>query len=670
MQRETCKQLAWDSEFFGVGIAQYSGDGLTAESADAALEFCRQRDVRCLYLLLPDDPAVRAAAESQGFDYVDTRVTLVNQAVTRLGEVPDSIRIAEPDDLPALRSIARASHHDTRFYFDPHFDRRRCDALYETWITRSCEGWVDRTFVALHEGRPSGYITCKLSDTGVGSIGLFAVAETARGKGHGTTLIKAALAYFEDSGMHSVQVVTQLRNTQAQRAYERSGFVTQSRRLWFHAWLPVRKAMKYSYRIPFNQPSASGNEHAYMTDALARGHISGDGIYTRKCQTLLETELGVHRALLTTSCTHSLEMCALLLDIRPGDEVIVPSFTFVSSVNAFVLRGARPVFADIRPDTLNLDERTLEALITPRTRAVVVVHYAGVGCEMDSILAIAGRHGIAVVEDNAHGLFGSYKGRHLGTFGSLATQSFHETKNIYCGEGGALLINDPAMAARAEILREKGTNRSAFFRGEVDKYTWVDIGSSFVLSDTLAAFLYAQLEQRERIQASRKRACNYYSDQLSGWAEHNGIGLPYVPPWCDQAYHMFYLRMPSLEARQGLIEHLKSRGIHSVFHYVPLHTSPMGLELGGRPGQCPVTERVSDTLVRLPLFNQLTEAEQVQVVSAIEQFRVPAETGRLAQTDRYIRAEIVNDPVTVDLVSLARAHEDLVESPIPSPVHK
>jgi dTDP-4-amino-4,6-dideoxygalactose transaminase len=424
------------------------------------------------------------------------------------------------------------------------------------------------------------------------------------------------------------------------------------------------------YRIPFNKPAVLGNEYAYMADSVSRGHISGDGVYTRKCQELLERELGVPRALLTTSCTHALEMCALLLDIRPGDEVIVPSFTFVSTVNAFVLRGARPVFADIRPDTLNIDERLLDSLITPRTRAIVVVHYAGVGCEMDAILKIARRHGVPVIEDNAHGLFGLYKGRPLGTFGVLATQSFHETKNLYCGEGGALLINDPALTCRSEILREKGTNRSAFFRGEVDKYTWVDVGSSYVMSDSLAAFLYAQLEQRERIQAARKRVWGYYAERLGDWAERHEIGLPYVPPWCDQAFHMFYLLMPSCEARQGLIDHLKRKGILSVFHYVPLHASPLGMELGGRPGQCPVTELVSDTLVRLPFYNDLTEELQAEVVRAIEEFTVPAESGTLAQLDRYIRAENGRDLVAPDLESLAQACEDPAQNRIESPVHK
>lgn len=378
--------------------------------------------------------------------------------------------------------------------------------------------------------------------------------------------------------------------------------------------------MATSYRIPFNRPCLVGREFAYMADAVRSGHASGDGPYTKKCHALLEQILGVPKVLLTTSCTHALDMAALLLNIGPGDEVIVPSFTFVSTVNAFVLRGARPVFADIRPDTLNLDESRLEPLITSRTRAIAVVHYAGVGCEMDAILEIAQRHGVAVVEDNAHGLFGKYRGRYLGTFGCLATQSFHETKNLTCGEGGALLINDPQYIDRAEIVREKGTNRSRFFRGQVDKYTWVDIGSSYLPSDILAAFLYAQLEERERIQARRRYIWEFYARELRDWAEEHGVRLPFVPAHCEQPYHLFYLLLPSLEARTRLIAHLKERGILAVFHYLPLHLSPMGQRFGGQRGDCPVTEDVSDRLLRLPFFNDLTDDELVEVVEAVRAF--------------------------------------------------
>jgi dTDP-4-amino-4,6-dideoxygalactose transaminase len=372
--------------------------------------------------------------------------------------------------------------------------------------------------------------------------------------------------------------------------------------------------------IPFNHPYAVGQEFEYIRQAIANSHTCGDGPFTKKCHALLEEIVGVSKALLTTSCTHALEMSALLLDIQPGDEVIVPSFTFVTTVNAFVLRGANPVFIDVRPDTLNFNEEKLEQLITPRTKAIIPVHYAGIGCEMDAILEIAGRYGVPVVEDNAHGLFGKYKGKYLGTFGKLATQSFHETKNFNCGEGGALLINDPQYIERAEIVREKGTNRSRFYRGQVDKYTWVDLGSSYLPSDMLAAYLYAQLEAREQIQAKRRQVWEYYHEHLQGWAEENGVRFPIVPDHCDQAYHMFYVLMPSLEKRQGLLAHLKAQGIIGTFHYLPLHLSEVGRKLGGKEGDCPVTEDVSDRLLRLPFYNDLTEADQARIVAAVHEF--------------------------------------------------
>ena len=324
--------------------------------------------------------------------------------------------------------------------------------------------------------------------------------------------------------------------------------------------------------------------------------------------------------LLTTSCTHAIEMAAFLLNIGPGDEVIVPSFTFVSTANAFAIRGARPVFADIRSDTLNLDERLLASLITERTRAIVPVHYAGVGCEMRSILDLAAAHRIAVVEDNAHGLFAKHDGRLLGTFGCLATQSFHETKNVTCGEGGALVINDRSLIDRAEIIREKGTNRSRYFRGQVDKYTWVDVGSSYLPSDILAGFLLAQLEASEQIQAQRCRIWHRYQDSLADWAGRHGVQQPFVPASSEQAYHMYYLILPSLDVRQRLIAFLKSQGILAAFHYVSLHLSDMGQRFGGRPGQCPVTETVSERLVRLPFYNSLSESEQSEVIETIQRF--------------------------------------------------
>jgi dTDP-4-amino-4,6-dideoxygalactose transaminase len=374
-------------------------------------------------------------------------------------------------------------------------------------------------------------------------------------------------------------------------------------------------------RIPFNRPFATGDELDYIRAAVAAPKFAGDGSFTAQCHVLLEQSLGIQKALLTTSCTHALEMAALLLDIGPGDEVIVPSFTFPSAANAFVLRGAKPLFVDIRADTLNVDESQIERRITARTKAIFPVHYAGVGCEMDAIMAIARRHAIAVVEDNAHGLYGRYRGQYLGTLGQLATLSFHETKNFTCGEGGALLINDANLNQRAEILREKGTNRSQFFRGEIDKYTWVDVGSSYLPADLLAAFLRAQLEHRDQIQAMRSKIWETYALELASWAKTNGVRLPIIPPECEQSYHMFYVIMRSLESRQALISHLAGLGILAVFHYLPLHLSPVGLRFGGDQGDCPVAEDLADRLLRFPFFTGMSSSEQAQVIDAVRAFR-------------------------------------------------
>jgi dTDP-4-amino-4,6-dideoxygalactose transaminase len=372
--------------------------------------------------------------------------------------------------------------------------------------------------------------------------------------------------------------------------------------------------------IPFNCAALEGSELEFIAQAVRSRQISGDGSFSRRCQAWLEMELGVAKALLTTSCTDALEMAAILLKLEPGDEVIVPSFTFASTANAFALHGARPVFCDIRPDTLNIDETQLAAHLGPRTRAVVAVHYAGVACELDAIQSLVDRTNVLLIEDNAHGLLGGYRERKLGAFGALSTLSFHETKNFTCGEGGALLINDEQFIERAEVIREKGTNRARFFRGQVDKYTWVDIGSSFLPSDLLAAYLYAQFLNAQQIQAKRRRIWRYYYRHLGQWARAQQVRLPVVPQHCNQAYHLFYLLMPGLESRQALIAHLRARGILSVFHYLPLHLSDMGQRFGGREGMCPVTEQVSNRLLRLPFYNDLPESAQARVVEAIQEF--------------------------------------------------
>jgi dTDP-4-amino-4,6-dideoxygalactose transaminase len=350
--------------------------------------------------------------------------------------------------------------------------------------------------------------------------------------------------------------------------------------------------------------------------------FSGDGEFSRRCAALLEREVGGRRVLLTPSCTAALELSAILLDLKPGDEVVIPSFTFVSTANAFVLRGATPVFIDVRPDTLNLDESQLDALITPRTRAVVPVHYAGVACEMDDIGRVADRHGVSVIEDNAQGLFGAYRGRALGTLGGLAAVSFHDTKNITCGEGGALFVNDERLVERAEIVREKGTNRSQFLKGQVEKYTWVDMGSSFLLSDLLAAVLFAQLSARERVQARREAIWTRYAEGLRPWADRSGVSLPTVPGHCRQTYHIFYVLPPSASARDALTRHLRDREIQTAFHYLPLHTSAMGRRFGGKEGDCPVSESVSQRILRLPLYSSLTDDEQARVIDAVTGFSI------------------------------------------------
>lgn len=375
--------------------------------------------------------------------------------------------------------------------------------------------------------------------------------------------------------------------------------------------------------IPFHHPYVAENQLAYVTDAMRRGWISGQGPYNDRAAELLGKVTGARHVLLCTSGTSALDLAALTFDPGPGDEIIMPSFTFVSSANAFVLRGAVPVFVDCRPDTLNIDEERIEAAITERTRAVMVVHYAGVACEMERIGKIAERYGLAVIEDNAHGLGGSYRGRPLGSFGSMAALSFHATKNVQCGEGGAVLLADDRLAERAEILREKGTNRRQFFRGQVDMYRWVDVGSAFQPSEIAAAHLAAQLEAFDEIQGRRHAVWNHYHQTLAGWAKEQGVALPAVPDGCAHPAHLYYLLLPDLANRQALIGHLKERGVQAVFHYSPLHSSPAGRRYGREaPGGCPVAENVADRLLRLPLYAGLDESACARVVDAVTGYRV------------------------------------------------
>ncbi len=372
--------------------------------------------------------------------------------------------------------------------------------------------------------------------------------------------------------------------------------------------------------IPFNKPHVTGKEFAFIEEAIRKSHLSGDGMFSKKCQEWLEARLGGGRVFLTHSCTGALEMAAILTGIGPGDEVIMPSYTFVSTANAFVLRGGVPVFVDIRRDTLNIDEKKIEEAITPRTRAIVVVHYAGVGVEMDCIVEIAERRGLMLIEDDAQGIMCEYRGRPLGSFGALSALSFHETKNVISGEGGAIIVNDEALVERAEIIREKGTNRTRFFRGEVDKYTWMDIGSSFLPSDILAAFLWAQLQEADSITASRLAIWRAYDEALASLERDGLLKRPTIPDHCLHNAHMYYVLAKDGDTRGRLLEYLTSRGIGAVFHYVPLHLSPAGRRYGHAAGGLSITEDMSGRLIRLPLWIGMGEREVSFIAQSIKDF--------------------------------------------------
>ena len=375
-----------------------------------------------------------------------------------------------------------------------------------------------------------------------------------------------------------------------------------------------------SYRIPFNKPFVAGRELYYIAQSVTYGNLAGDGHFTERCSQILQEQFGIHKVLMTPSCTAALEMSAMLCDLHPGDEVILPSFTFVSTANAVARLGARPVFVDIRPDTLNIDEKLIEGAITENTKAIFVVHYAGVGCEMNAILDVAKKHNLSVIEDAAQGVNAFYRGRPLGSIGHLGCFSFHETKNYICGEGGALCLNSAELVERAEIIRDKGTNRKKFFRGEVDKYTWVEIGSSYVPSEITCAFLCGQLENMESISERRRAIDNVYSELLSPLAEQGWLKLPHTPEHCRSNYHMYYILLPDRRTRDDAIEYLRQNGIHAVFHFVPLHTSPMGQVIGRTSGSLHVTDYVSSNILRLPFYYGVTPVDQKFIVETLRSF--------------------------------------------------
>ncbi|MGE0375461.1 MAG: dTDP-4-amino-4,6-dideoxygalactose transaminase [Planctomycetaceae bacterium] len=419
-------------------------------------------------------------------------------------------------------------------------------------------------------------------------------------------------------------------------------------------------------QIPFNKPFIAGKELYYIAQAVTFGNIGGDGHFTKACSALLEERFRIRKTLLTPSCTAALEMAAMLCDLHPGDEVILPSYTFVSTASAFVREGARPVFVDIRPDTLNLDESLIEEAITERTRVIVPVHYAGVGCDMDRIMYIADRYKLLVVEDAAQGVNAFYKGRALGSIGHLGCYSFHETKNYICGEGGALCINDPRFVERAEIIRDKGTNRQRFFRGEVDKYTWVDVGSSYVPSEICSAFLYGQLELLDAIARRRREIYDQYVRLLGPLADEGLLQLPHIPDDCQCNYHMFYVLLPTLELRDRLMDHLRQQGITAVFHYVPLHSSPMGRKLGTSQHALAQTENLSGRLLRIPFYYGI-ETHDLQRIAGEIAHVLRAHVSQFSADSRRTGATVITEDVAEFLASACDAVASDVSSPFPVP---
>jgi dTDP-4-amino-4,6-dideoxygalactose transaminase len=413
-----------------------------------------------------------------------------------------------------------------------------------------------------------------------------------------------------------------------------------------------------SPKIPFNKPFIAGKELYYIAQAVTYGNLSGDGHFTQKCSSFLEQQFHINKVLLAPSCTAALEMAAMLFDLQPGDEVILPSFTFVSTANAVARLGARPVFVDIRPDTLNIDDSLIEDAITDRTKAIFPVHYAGIGCEMDRIMTIADKCDLWVAEDAAQGVNAFYCERPLGSIGDLGCYSFHETKNFICGEGGALCLNDPELIDRAEIIRDKGTNRKQFFRGQVDKYTWVSLGSSYVPSELCSAFLYGQLEMIKAITEKRRRIYHVYRQHLKPLAANGLLSLPHIPEDCTSNYHLFYILLPDRSTRDGLMSHLNQNGIHAVFHYIPLHSSPMGITYGYRDGDLPVTEEISGRLLRLPLFFEITDLEQAYVV---EQIRKYLESTKARTSDSTVSRSGPTDAVWERLVPTGTGSGDVAK---------
>lgn len=595
--RASIEPLLWENTFFGVNSGIVRIDASAPELTPEALQAWQRVQVK----VPAENIAWLSALQSLGFSLVEGEVDFALPVKGHRDQ--HGAEIAHLTDIPALRQLAGEAFTQSRFrapWYAPDASAR----FYAQWIENAVRGTFDHQCLVLRTetGAIRGYVSLReLNDTDA-RIGLLADAARERNLCRRRSVGRRVAA--------------------KQHCGWRPSWATPPRLNVTYKAVPTSKALRTGYTgdnmIPFNAPPVVGTELEYMQSAMSSGKLCGDGGFTRRCQQWLEQHFGSAKVLLTPSCTASLEMAALLLDIQPGDEVIMPSFTFVSTANAFVLRGAKIVFVDIRPDTMNIDETLIEAAITDKTRAIVPVHYAGVACEMDVIMALADKYNLFVVEDAAQGVMSTYKGRALGTIGHIGCFSFHETKNYTAGgEGGATLINDRTLIERAEIIREKGTNRSQFFRGQVDKYTWRDIGSSYLMSDLQAAYLWAQLEAADRINQQRLSLWQTYYDALTPLARAGRIELPSIPENCGHNAHMFYIKLRDIADRSALINFLKEAEIMAVFHYIPLHDCPAGDKFGEFIGDDVYTTKESERLLRLPLFYNLAPVDQRTVITTL-----------------------------------------------------
>lgn len=613
----------WDSNFFEIPVLKIDRGVNSINVFNNLLKIAERESVLTYCFVNPSDKRINEQAIGSGGIFVDKKTIFRKKISKRISSTSHNVFFYK-ENFPTneLYELSIESGVYSRFNTDKNFKKGDFENLYRVWIEKSL---IDKDFctgVLVYKEKKSilGFVTFKLdSKKSVATIGLIAVSQKSRGRGIATSLLKYLEHVVRKSGGKEIYVTTQGSNIPACMLYKKNGYKIYDVLNTYHFWFKDKNRDNLAKKIPYNKPILVGKELEYINNAQSRGQLSGGGYYTKKCQKIIEDQINCRKCLLTHSCTGALEMAAILSEVGVGDEVIMPSYTFVSTANAFVLRGATPVFVDINQTTLNIDPGEIEKAVSSKTKAIVVVHYAGVPCDMDRIMDIAHKNGLIVVEDAAQAYLTKYKNRNLGSIGDFATFSFHETKNVISGEGGALCINNNKFVDRAEVIWEKGTNRSSFMRGEENKYTWVDVGSSFLPSELVSAFLFAQLETADEITKKRLKKWNIYYElfeklEKEGYAKRPDIKTKY------HNGHIFYLLLGNEVVRNELINYLKLNNILTVFHYVPLHSSPAGKKYGRYVGDMKNTDKISKTIIRLPLFNSLDISDQKLIKDSIIKF--------------------------------------------------